>query len=58
MPLYRAYYFDLNISFFLFQYARILTFICFNGEEANNPIFLPTIWRDLFPNIDLESVNS
>ena len=54
-PLYCAYYFDL---IFLFQYSRIFTFICFNGEEANNPIFLPTTWRDSFPNLDLESVNS
>ena len=37
--------------------CKILTFNRFNGEEANNPIFLPVVWKEYFPNLDLQSVN-
>lgn len=47
-----------NIIFFaiLNHSQSVITFVRYNGEAANNPIFLPSMWKVSFPHVKIEYV--
>ena len=49
---FQAFVFMNNID----QIVSILTFTRYNREGPNNPMFLPSAWKVLFPSFDIECV--